>query len=83
MELKRKMPQESILLQTRATAILPTKKENNSYCKEIVVLSKRNNCERCPDEIFFFKTSHFFCEDLLLKMQNMLIAINCVQQREL
>ena len=51
MELKRKMPQESILLQLRATAILPTKK-NNSYSKEIVVLSKRNNFERCPDEIF-------------------------------
>ena len=33
--------------------------------------------------VFFFKTSHFFCEDLLLKMQNMLIAINCVRQREL
>ena len=58
-------------------------KKKNSYSKEIVVISKRNNCERCPDEIFFFKTSHFFCEDLLLKMQNMLIAINCVRQREL
>ena len=32
---------------------------------------------------FFFKTSHFSCEDLLLKKQNMLIAINCVRQREL
>ena len=58
MELKRKMLQESILLQSRATATLPIKK-NNSYSKEIVVLSKRNNCERCQDVNFFLQNLTF------------------------
>ena len=67
MELKRKMLQESILLKSRATAILPTKKENNSYCKEIVVLSKRNNCERCQDVNFFLQNLTFLLRGFVVE----------------
>ena len=48
------------------------------------LIFQRNCCSFKKEQLwtlsrwdFFFKTSHFFCEDLLLKMQNMLIAINC------
>ena len=82
MELKRKMPQESILLQLRATAILPTKKKTTHIPKKLLFFQK-GTILNVVQMRFFFKTSHFSCEDLLLKKQNMLIAINCVRQREL
>ena len=81
MELKRKMPQESILLQSRVIAILPTKKK--THIPKKLLFFQKGTILNVVQMRFFFKTSHFSCEDLLLKKQNMLIAINCVRQREL